>query len=78
MIAWNKLIRVLTHEIMNSITPISSLAGTVKTILHRSADDLPDYQSENFDDIKEAVTTIEKRSIGLINFVFNTLNLFKF
>jgi hypothetical protein len=30
MEAWQKLVRVLTHEIMNSVTPISSLANTVE------------------------------------------------
>lgn len=73
--AWNKLIRVLTHEIMNSITPISSLAGTVKTMLLHS--DLSDCENndETLEDITEAVTTIEKRSIGLINFVDNYRSL---
>lgn len=68
LIAWNKLIRVLTHEIMNSITPISSLAGTVNSILQTPSIDLS-RQNETFEDISEAVTTIEKRSAGLINFV---------
>ncbi len=31
--AWQKLIRVLTHEIMNSIAPISSLSSTVETMV---------------------------------------------
>ena len=33
--AWQKLIRVLTHEIMNSITPISSLASTVNHLMKK-------------------------------------------
>ena len=74
LLAWNKLIRVLTHEIMNSITPISSLAGTVKTILSSSDSDVINNQ-ETLDDISEAVTTIEKRSSGLINFVDNYRSL---
>ena len=34
--AWQKLLRVLTHEIMNSVAPISSLAGTLKDRLQQS------------------------------------------
>lgn len=66
--AWQKLIRVLTHEIMNSITPISSLAATVNHILKK-----PDEQFisdvGSVDDITQAISTIQKRSEGLINFV---------
>ncbi|MFA8343517.1 MAG: PAS domain-containing sensor histidine kinase [Rhodothermaceae bacterium] len=68
LIAWNKLIRVLTHEIMNSITPISSLAGTVNSLLHSESTDLS-KPGETFEDISDAITAIEKRSVGLINFV---------
>lgn len=67
MLAWQKLISVLTHEIMNSITPISSLASTLDRML-------PQINSENSDpdlleDISSAVGTIRKRSEGLLNFV---------
>lgn len=67
--AWQKLIRVLTHEIMNSVTPISSLASTVNLMLKNEGDTPALYDSETVKDIKTAVNTIEKRSIGLINFV---------
>ncbi len=70
--SWQKLIRVLTHEIMNSITPISSLASTVNGLLH-------DYQSTNprltedehegLENMLQAIDTIENRSKGLLNFV---------
>ena len=68
MEAWQKLIRVLTHEIMNSVTPISSLASTAAGMLdHR---DNPDQQpAEMSDDLKGALHTIEKRSQGLLHFV---------
>jgi two-component system nitrogen regulation sensor histidine kinase NtrY len=73
MEAWQKLIRVLTHEIMNSITPISSMAGSVKEILEeiqpvflkKNNDNL----EENYRDINSAVQTIQKRSEGLLQFV---------
>lgn len=72
MEAWQNLIRVLTHEIMNSITPISSLASTANDILSNlSTSDIQSDQSydENIEDIRGAVQTIQKRSQGLLHFV---------
>jgi len=74
--AWQKLIRVLTHEIMNSVTPISSLASTVNNLLNTIPDD-QELNEEQTEDIKNAVKTIEKRSKGLIDFVDNYRNLTK-
>ena len=67
MEAWQKLIRVLTHEIMNSVTPISSLAGTVNEMIDPAFYGKND--AEAIKDIKIAVDTIKKRSEGLIHFV---------
>ncbi len=70
--SWQKLIRVLTHEIMNSITPISSLASTVNGILEdykNSSPKLAEEEAEQLDNIVHAVSTIENRSQGLLNFV---------
>ena len=70
--SWQKLIRVLTHEIMNSITPITSLASTVSDILEETKKNNPPRKKvdiEAFDDVSHAITTIEKRSRGLLNFV---------
>jgi len=58
--AWRNLIRVLTHEIMNTLTPVTSLAQT--------ATDMLDDPGAT-DDIRQAVTTIARRSEGLMNFV---------
>jgi nitrogen fixation/metabolism regulation signal transduction histidine kinase len=69
--SWQKLIRVLTHEIMNSITPISSLAETVDEILVSHERDVPspeDYK-EDMENVRQAITTIGNRSKGLLNFV---------
>ncbi len=63
--AWQKIIRVLTHEIMNSITPISSLASTLNNLLKENME--PD--AETIEDISSAVKTIQKRSEGLMSFV---------
>ena len=62
--AWQKLIRVLTHEIMNSITPVTSLS------------ELLEHQIEDFDgneeeraEIRRMLQTIRRRGDGLIRFV---------
>ena len=65
MEAWQQLVRVLTHEIMNSITPIASLAATSRQILESTA--LPVAGVP--DDLHSAISTIEKRSEGLLHFV---------
>ncbi len=76
--AWQKLIRVLTHEIMNSITPISSLASTINELLKESYNPpLPEkkLESEALSDIHHAAQTIQKRSQGLLHFVDAYRNL---
>jgi two-component system, NtrC family, nitrogen regulation sensor histidine kinase NtrY len=70
MEAWQNLIRVLTHEIMNSITPIASLASTVNEMLkHGPEGNGSDLSPDTLTDIRAAVGTIEKRSQGLLHFV---------
>jgi nitrogen fixation/metabolism regulation signal transduction histidine kinase len=71
MEAWQNLIRVLTHEIMNSITPISSLSGMLEDEVDYLQEQASGQAMENmdFDDIKTAVQTIKRRSEGLIRFV---------
>jgi two-component system nitrogen regulation sensor histidine kinase NtrY len=76
--AWQKLIRVLTHEIMNSITPISSLASTINELIKESYQmRLPKEKidPEALTDIHEAAQTIQKRSQGLLHFVDAYRNL---
>lgn len=82
MESWQKLIRVLTHEIMNSITPISSLSSTISLILKDLSNDLKEEQvaGEHFETIKEveyALDTIYKRTDGLMHFVNTYRNLTK-
>ena len=70
--SWQKLIRVLTHEIMNSITPISSLASTVHEMLINEKDDKLNFnilEDDDLENIDHALLTIQKRSQGLLNFV---------
>jgi len=73
MAAWQKLIRVLTHEIMNSITPISSLSATMNSMLSDAEDKISD--SELLEDLHNSLYTITKRSNGLISFVDSYRNL---
>ena len=78
MQAWQKLIRVLTHEIMNSVTPIASLASTVNSMIQTSVDDTGEngkLNLETTEDIRHAVATIEKRSNGLLHFTEAYRNL---
>ena len=70
MASWQNLIRVLTHEIMNSIAPIASLASTANGLLaSECAAGEADDRSERIRDVCDAVETIEKRSRGLIGFI---------
>ncbi len=76
--AWQKLIRVITHEIMNSITPISSLASTINELLKDSfqiSKETKKIESESLTDIHDAAQTIQKRSQGLLHFVDAYRNL---
>jgi two-component system, NtrC family, nitrogen regulation sensor histidine kinase NtrY len=70
--SWQKMIRVLTHEIMNSITPITSLASTVHDMTVGVEDGkkkLKAMDEEDIESIDSALTTIQNRSKGLLNFV---------
>lgn len=71
MEAWQNLVRVLTHEIMNSVTPISSLAAIVEEELEpyvKDGNNQP-LSKEQLGDIHLSLQTISKRSDGLIHFV---------
>ena len=61
--SWSKLIRVLTHEIMNTITPISSLSDTLLSF---------DGVSE---EVRNGLSTISESSKALIKFVDSYRNL---
>jgi two-component system nitrogen regulation sensor histidine kinase NtrY len=69
--AWEELVRVLTHEIMNSITPVTSLAKTsvhvVEDILKK--DKAGEPLDEDLEDLRDAVATVARRSDSLTQFV---------
>jgi len=78
MEAWQNLIRVLTHEIMNSVTPISSLAATVESELDyflKEGSDVKNIESDTVEDFYLSVKTIHNRSESLIKFVSDFRNM---
>lgn len=62
--SWQKLIRILTHEIMNSVTPVASLAATANEMIGK----FNTFDAETTEDIRTAVRAIQKRSEGLLHF----------
>ena len=74
--AWQKLLGVMTHEIMNSVAPISSLADTLKNRLEKSIPDLSN-KSGAVDDLEIGIETIKRRSEGLLKFAETYRNLNK-
>ena len=64
--AWQKLISVLTHEIMNSITPIISLSETLS-----EQAEIAKLNEENYKIMLQAMETIHRRSEGLLIFIEN-------
>ena len=76
--AWQKLIRVLTHEIMNSITPIASISSTLEVMLKgypKAKKGQTPIDNESLQEIENALKTINKRSEGLLHFVDTYRNL---
>ncbi len=71
MQAWQDLVRVLTHEIMNSITPVTSLAKTAESLVDDIAGRIEARQdvSADLDDLRAAVSTVARRSDSLTDFV---------
>jgi nitrogen fixation/metabolism regulation signal transduction histidine kinase len=73
--AWQKLLSVLTHEIMNSVAPISSLADTLKHRLQQSVAVLSN-ETGSVDDLELGIETIKRRTYRNLNKI-TTLNLKK-
>ncbi|PSR57230.1 ATP-binding protein [Adhaeribacter arboris] len=72
--AWQKLIRVLSHEIMNSITPVVSLASSIhdlvaQDLITQTAGGQVAIDEDVMADVQTGLLTIEKRSEGLLHFV---------
>jgi two-component system nitrogen regulation sensor histidine kinase NtrY len=73
--AWQKLLSVMTHEIMNSVAPISSLADTLKNRLQKSVEQPNDTAA--LEDLEIGIETIKRRSEGLLKFAQTYRNLNK-
>lgn len=75
--AWHKLLSVMTHEIMNSVAPISSLADTLKNRLQdfKNSDEKNTHGS--LEDIELGIDTIKHRSESLMRFAHTYRNLNK-
>jgi two-component system, NtrC family, nitrogen regulation sensor histidine kinase NtrY len=73
--AWQKLLNVMTHEIMNSVAPISSLADTLKNRL-KSPEIASAVASGELEDLELGIDTIKRRSEGLLKFTesYRSLN----
>jgi len=74
--AWQKLLSVMTHEIMNSVAPISSLADTLKNRL-QSPEIVNSSMSGQLEDLELGIDTIKRRSDGLLKFTESYRNLNK-
>lgn len=76
MDAWQKLIRVLTHEIMNSVTPITSLSNTLYQIVEKEKEKGPLGQ-ETINKVMVGLDAVKTRSAGLQSFTEAYRNLTK-
>jgi nitrogen fixation/metabolism regulation signal transduction histidine kinase len=71
--AWQTVIRVMAHEVTNSLTPITSLAATAQALVREVLSNLPaeDERHAALGDAAEALETMARRSEGLLHFVQN-------
>jgi nitrogen fixation/metabolism regulation signal transduction histidine kinase len=70
--AWYKLIRILTHEIMNSATPLTSLTDTILMLIEKQngqQKNPEEITKDNIKDIRSSVYTIKNRTEGILKFV---------
>ena len=75
--AWQRLLSVMTHEIMNSVAPISSLSATLKNMLASSRHKVSPENLAGFEDLELGIDTIRRRSEGLLKFAETYRNLNK-
>lgn len=71
ILSWKKLIRVINHEIMNSMTPIITLAMAIRRKLSDGAKAklASELTEETLEDAIQSASIIEERSIGLVQFI---------
>lgn len=73
--AWKGLLNVMTHEIMNSIVPVTSLSDTLKKKIHTFKETPADSSGPDWEDMGFALDTIHRRSAGLLRFAETYQNL---
>ncbi|WP_289007387.1 ATP-binding protein [uncultured Parabacteroides sp.] len=66
--AWKGLLNVMTHEIMNSIVPVSSLSDTLRRKIHALKETSSPLSEPDVEDMEFALDTIHRRSDGLLRF----------
>lgn len=66
--AWKGLLNVMTHEIMNSIVPVSSLSDTLRKKTHALKEISSGPSNPDLEDMEVALDTIHRRSEGLLRF----------
>lgn len=71
--AWQTVIRVMAHEVINSLTPISSMAGSARGLVTEVLTGLPaeDARRPALTDVCDALETMARRSEGLLHFLEN-------
>jgi len=72
--AIQRLMRILTHEIMNSLTPVNSLTETITMLMtdeYGQPKEQEDLSQKNYNDILESIQAIKERAEGLDHFVNN-------
>jgi len=70
--AWNRLLKILNHEIFNSVTPLSSLSNTLSMIIKNDEGEVKrsdELSNEEIKDIAESIEIIHQRSNNLMNFI---------
>ncbi len=77
IIAWQKLIRVLSHEIINSVSPISLLSSSMIQDLENEILNSPKQDKQKTETSLESLRAIQKRSEGLKRFVENYKSIAK-
>jgi len=75
--AWKGLLNVMTHEIMNSIAPVASLADTMKKRMEIIKEESKLKISSEYEEMESAMETIRRRSEGLLRFANSYRNLSK-
>lgn len=64
--AWYDLMQVISHEMMNTLTPINSLINSMEYYTEQ-----PQLSAEDNDDFKESLKTIQKKTVHILEFVEN-------